>query len=354
MTKFYEWDKTFSYQTGTNGEICIVTGAKGIGKTFGLRFRCIQKYLKKHETFCEICRTETELKEVISGYASKIQKEGYFTDYEFKNDSNNLYIRPKSAGEKNPHKWEFLAEFVSLTKFQTSKKRTYHKPTRIIFDEFIIDSKDRYHRYLPYEVLIFANLLDTITRQQPGDSYQYRVFCLGNAVDMTCPYLQFFGVDKIPGYGYHWYKNKTVLFHYVEPWDSEDRQAHTLVGRMLAGHEESKIIFDNIFEDKSKGEIAKKSSNARFAFALRWEKMNFGIWIDHKRGYFYVTSKVPKGSKATYALTKRDGTVNYQVIEKSHNTLQLLMKVFYIGGLRYETPHIRESFFEILSFIGVR
>ena len=82
--------------------------------------------------------------------------------------------------------------------------------------------------------------------------------------------------------------------------------------------------------------------------------MDFGIWIDNASGYFYVTSKVPKKSKATYALTKRDGTINYQVIEKSSSLIQLLMKIFYIGALRYESAHIRESFFEVLSFIGVK
>lgn len=35
MTKYYDWQSTMSRQTGTNGEITLVLGAKDIGKTFG-------------------------------------------------------------------------------------------------------------------------------------------------------------------------------------------------------------------------------------------------------------------------------------------------------------------------------
>ena len=35
--RFYNWADAFSRQTGHQGEICIVVGAKGIGKTFGLQ-----------------------------------------------------------------------------------------------------------------------------------------------------------------------------------------------------------------------------------------------------------------------------------------------------------------------------
>ena len=350
MGRFYDWQATFSRQTGTNGEICIVAGGKGIGKTFGFRLECIRRFITKGETFCEICRSDAEMKKVVGGYASKLQAEGFFTDYEFKTDRENLYM--KLAGSEDA--FELVCEFVSLTAFQSNKKRTYHKPRRIVFDEFIIDTKDRYHRYLPDEVLIFANLLDTITRQQPDDDYRYNVFLIGNAVHMTCPYFHFLGIVKLPSFGYHWYRNKTVLFHYVEPWDADERRARTLVGRMLAGSDESKVIFDNEFADTSGGQIKRKSKNARFAFCVKWGKMDFGIWIDYRYGYVYITEKVPKDAKAVYALTKRDGTVNHQIAEKGSSLLNMITKAFYVNGLRYESAHVREAFFEVLSFLGVK
>lgn len=351
--RFYDWDKTMSYQTGTQGENCLVLGAKDIGKTFGLRLKCIKRFLRYGEIFCEICRTENEVKSVAPGYFNKIIEQGFFKEYVFKVESKCGYIAKRPKDNEKPE-WQLLCYFVALSSFQNEKRRTFIRPRRFIFDEAVIDTKDRYHRYLPEEFFILANLLDSISRQQPNDDYAYNVYLLGNAVDLTCPYLRYYGIDKLPGFGYSFYRNKTVLLHYVEPWDAQDRRAYTLVGRMLEGHDESKIIFDNEFSDTTGREIAKKSSNAKYRFALVWAKMRFAIWIDQKRGLWYVTSKVPKNAPNVYALAKKDSSIDFQMIQKAHPLCELMVKVYYAGGLRYETAHLREAFFEVLSFLGVR
>ena len=350
--KYYDWDKTMSYQTGTNGEICLVLGAKDIGKTFGLRLKCVNRFISKNEMFCEICRTNEEMKAVIPGYFDKLQSAGFFNDRVFKIEGKIGYTALKPIDDEKPE-WKPICYFVALTNFQREKKRTYLPVRRFIFDEAVIDVKDRYHRYLSDEFLILANILDSITRQQPN-GYQYNLYLLGNAVDLTCPYLRFNGIDAIPDFGYRFYKNKTVLLHYVEPWDADDRKAYTLVGRMLSGNDESKIIFDNVFSDTSNGEILRKSSNAKYRFAFKWGKQAFAIWIDRKHGLWFVNGKVPKDAKNVYTLTKRDSSVNYQAIDKAAPLMKLLTKIYYIGGLRYDSPSTREAFFEILGFLGIR
>lgn len=353
MAKFYDWHKTMSRQTGTNGEITLVLGAKDIGKTFGLRKVCIERFIKHEELFCEICRTNEELKAVQHGYFDKIQNAGFFTEYIFKTEKNSGYIAIKPLDDEKPV-WRLICYFVALTNFQREKKRTFVCPKRFIFDEAVIDVKDRYHRYLPDEFLILANLLDSISRQQPNSDYNYYLYILGNAVDLTCPYLRNLGINKIPDFGYSFYKNKTVLLHYVEPWDSADRKTQTLVGRMLDGHEESAVIFDNEFADTTGKEIARKTSNAKFRFAFKWGKITFAIWVDNKRALWYVNTKCPKDAKNVYTLTKKDSTVNYQVIERSAPIIEMLIQIYYIGGLRYDSASTREAFFEVLSFIGIK
>ena len=354
MSKFYDWQATFSRQTGDNGEICLVLGAKDIGKTFGLRLHCLERFFKHGELFVEICRTNEEQKAVMQGYFDKLQNEGYFVDWVFKTEKGAGYAARKPPEGEKPRDWRLCCYFVSLTNFQREKKRTYVKPKRFIFDEAVIDTKDRYHRYLPDEFLILANILDSISRQQPGDDYKYTLFILGNSVDLTCPYLRNLGISKIPPFGYSYYKNKTVLLHYVEPWDAQDRKALTLVGRMLEGHEESAVIFDNEFADTTGREIMKKTSNAKYRWAFVWGKVTFAIWIDMKRGLWFVTTKLPKDATNVYTLTKKDSSVNYQMIQKASPIAKLLTEVYYIGGLRYESPSVREAFFEVLSFLGVK
>lgn len=353
MPKYYDWEKTMSYQTGTNGEICLVLGAKDIGKTFGLRKKCVERFIKTGELFCEICRTNAERDEVLAGYFDKLQYEGFFTDYVFKIEKKCGFIALKPTTDDDKPQWRLICYFVALTNFQREKKRTYKHVKRFIFDEAIIDTKDRYHRYLKDEFLILANLLDSISRQQP-DGTQYYVYMLGNAVDLTCPYIRYNGIQKLPSFGYSWYKDKTVLLHYVEPWDADERRARTLVGRMLAGHDESKVIFDNVFEDTTGREIMRKTSEAKYRFSFVWSKMIFAIWIDSGRGLWFITSKKPKGAKNVYTLAKKDSSIDYQALKRADPLAKLLSEIYYIGGLRYESAHLREAFFEILEFLGIR
>lgn len=357
--KYYDWSKTFSRQTGTQGEICIVVGAKDIGKTFGLRKQCVDDYLKKRTHFVEICRTKDELKQVRQGYFDKLQNAGFFSNYLFKVVGNIGYIakEPERNPETNDYvekpNYELLCYFVALTAFQTEKKRTYTNVKRFIFDEGIIDRKDKYHRYLNSEFLILANLLDSVSRQQP-EGEQYRVYILGNACDLTCPYMRYLGINKIPEFGYSFWKNKTVLLHYVEPWDKEERQSQTLVGRMLNGTNESEMVFGNIFNVDSTGDICKKSAAAHYKYAIKYADNIFAVWLDYAQGLCWISNKLPKDASNIYTITKRDTTLDYLAIEKSSDYLKLLNRFWYIGALRYENSTIRELFLSILSFLGIK
>lgn len=364
--RYYDWQRTFSYQTGEQGEICIVVGAKNIGKTFGLRKQCVQDWIKRKSRFCEICRTKEELKMVRQGYFDKLQNAGLFKEYVFRVEGSIGYIAEdperlenldydEDGNPKSPDKpdWQPICYFVALSNFQMEKKRTYANVKRFIFDEAIIDRKDRYHRYLKNEFLVFANLLDSISRQQPGGE-QYRVYILGNACDLTAPYMRYLGVNKIPEFGYSFWKGKHVLLDYVEPWDKEEMQERTLVGRMLEGTTESDMVYGNEFTDTGSGEVERKTSRAKFVYGLKYSDNVYAIWIDYSTGLVYVTSRTPKDAKNVIAMTKADSTIDYQAVERSSPYLQMLSKSFYNGALRYESPALRDMFLTVLDFLGVR
>lgn len=349
MPRYYDWPKTFSYQHGTTGEVCLVSGAKDIGKTFGLRLQCIKDFQKTGVRFAEICRTNEEMKAVSQGYFDKIQDAGFYTDLQFKVEKMVGFAAKMG---KKPE-WKPIMYFAALTNFQREKKRTYANIYRYIFDEMAIDRKDRYHRYLPNEFLILANLLDSMSRQQPN-GVAYRVYGLMNSCDLTCPYFRYFGVNDIPDYGYRYYNYKHTLLHYVEPWDAEERQIGTLVGRMLKGHAESEMIYNNRFADTSNGEVSPKTHNAKYAFALVYDASTFAVWIDYKQGVFYVTSQLPPKSRNVYTLTKNDSSINYTMVRKADSVMKILIQAFYAGSLRYESVAQREKFLSVLGFLGVQ
>lgn len=357
--KFYDWPATFSRQTGTQGEICIVVGAKDIGKTFGLRLQCVSDYIKKGWRFAELCRSNEEVRAVKEGYFDKLQGEGFFKGYLFKVTGTVGYIAKEPS--RDPETDEYVEKprynpicyFISLRNFQREKKRTYVNVKRFIFDEAIIDKKDRTHRYLPHEFLVLANILDSVSRQQP-DGEQYRVYLLGNACDLTCPYMRHLGIDKIPEFGYSFWNSKSTLLHYVEPWDREERESKTLVGRMLRGMAESDMIFGNKFNSDDTGDICKKSAAARYSYAIRFKDTVYAVWIDYGQGLCWISSKVPKGAGNIFALTKSDASIDYQAVDRSSDYLKLLNRFWYIQALRYESVAIRELFLSILDFLGVK
>lgn len=346
----YNWEGVFSRQTGSNGEIAMVISGKNIGKTFNLRLRAVEHFMKSGFKFVEVCRTKSELEDTRTGYFDKLQGCGYFQDMEFKVDGDTGYVSMKGKDD-----WMAICHFVALSDFQKVKRSwSYTGLHWVIFDEFIIDSRDRYHRYLPFEEMVFANLLDTILRENPGDKPFYRVFMMANACDLTCPYLRFFGVDKVPEYGFTFYNGKHTLLHFVKPWDSELRKTETLVGRMLANSEEARMVFDNEFIINYRDEIKRKPSRARYFFAVAFMGNEFSIWLDSSDGMYYVQDGYPRNSRNVFALTHKDNSLDYTRIEKSSELLRLLNYAYYDKSIRYDKPSTRELFMNVLKFTGIR
>lgn len=350
---FYNWQETFSRQVGTNGEFCLVIGARGIGKTFGLRLQCVKDFLKDGSRFCEISRNAAEIPLIMAGYFDKLQAKNFFTEFEFKTEKQAAYIRRIPLDEDSAEEWELIGYFVSLTQFQRDKKRTFANVKRIIFDEAILDRKDKHHRYLANEFSIFANVVNTILREELGQPTKGKIYLLGNSCDLCAPYLFNLGVKKAPEYGYTYFNNKHTLLHYVEATQAAERERNTLVGRMLAGSEEAKIMFNNEFLNAHDEFIEDKTSVAKFVYGIKYRSMKFGVWLDYSQGMFYVNEQIPKNNNNVFTLTKSDATINYNAARKTNERLQVLIDCFYIGAVRYSSPAIREAFLEVLTFFGV-
>lgn len=351
--KVYDLAGVKSRQTGTNAETVMIIGAKNSGKTFNVRLHCIDEYLKGRGRFVEISRTRDELEDVAAGYFDRIIAEGYYPEYIFKTDARCMYIAHAVSEDDKPD-WQVMGYFACLSLFQRTKRRSNYVDVRnAIFDEFIIDARDRYHSYLPDEFGIFCNALNSIFRPFPGDGITRHIYMCANACDMTCPYLRHNGIDKPPEFGYSFYKGKSVLLHYVAPWDADDIKRRTIIGRLMDGYDDSQI-FDNIFDTGDSTTIKQKSAAAKFAFGFVFKKARIGIWSDLDAATWYVTGRIPDNAANVYALTKKDGTINYGVARRNSPLLKMLCEMFFAGGLRYESFAVRELFFTVLDYLGIK
>lgn len=356
MARFYDWQQVFSRQTGTYAEFVIVAGAKNIGKTFGLRLELVKRFFKRGTRYVEFSRSKDERDSMQGGYFDKLQADGFFTEYRFKTHKNIGYLCKSyidDDGGEVLEDWQPFVYFVSLSTFQQEKKRTFANVRDFIFDEAIIDRKDKYHRYLPNEFAILANLIDTILREKYDDPLGAHCFLLGNSCDLLCPYFQNLGIRHAPEFGFSWHNGKQTLLHYVEPWDVEQRKANTMVGRMLDGSAEAAMVFDNEFSTDSTLFVESKPSAAVFEYGIKYQGASYAVWLDRKCAMFYVTDKIPRNEKNVLVLTKSDASIDYVMVRRTDEIMQMLVRAFFMSLVRFDSPATREGFMQMLSYFGV-
>lgn len=362
MAEYYDWHKTLSY----DADVTMVIGARGVGKTFGIRTQCIRDWIKDGSRFVEVVRFKNELSGVADGYFNRTGEQEEFSKYIFRTDARYAYIAEKPTEEEGEEKdqkkkkvaWHIIGYFIALSDAQRMKKRTFDHVRRIIFDESILERSDRYHNYLPNEFGILANLVDTVSRERADTKgLRPRVYLLGNACDLSNPYFAVYGVGTDLRFGYRWYAQKTFLLHYVDSGEyAKEKLEGTVAGRMMRGTSAAKVAIENEFVGVGTEFVKPKPSRAKFSFGIKCEGKSFGVWVDVQGGLYYVTNKLPKDSeqRTIFALTADDNRVNYIAAKRANKTLSYFAEMYYLNLVRYDSVQTKSDFRYVLSMFGIR
>lgn len=358
MAEFYDWEKTLSY----DADVTMVVGARGVGKTFGLRKQCIKDWKRDGSRFVELVRYKNELSGVSDGYFGRLEDFPENENYYFRTDTRYAYIAEKpeneydERGKKVKLSWHIIGYFIAMTDAQRMKKRTFKNVRRIIFDEAIIERSDRYHNYLVNEYAILADIVDTVSRERADTkSIRPRVYLLGNACDFGNPYFGHYGVTSDLTFGYRWFSGKTFLLHYVDSGEySKEKLTGTVAGRMLAGSEAGKVSTMNIFTGLEDDFVLKKPKNAKFMFGIYFNGKHFGVWVDYINGYYHITDYIPNNATNVYYFSNDDAKVNYIAARKTSRLFQTFGEAYYMGLLRYENVDIKRNFYDVLKCFGIR
>lgn len=344
--QYFNWGPVFSRQA----PITMVVGARGLGKTYGLRKACIDEYLKKGLRFVEVSRFKSEQKAVSKGYFNRVSAE--FPGCEFEVRGSEGFVC-RGTNERGKKKWEKICFFVSLTELQTAKKRTFDGVHRVIFDEAVIDRADRYHRYLPNEWELLAGLIDSVSRERAESVVHPQLFLLGNAVDLANPYFQQIGLMEAPQTGFQWFWKKLFLLVVPEAKEySQAKETQTLAGRMLAGTAAGQAANWNSFSTEFEGVIAKKPASARFEVGLLWKDQSFGLWFDDHEGRYYINDRIPPQGKVL-ALSIGQVAVNVPLVQKNASFLKSIVSLASIDGLRFESLGLRSQFFTACGLLNL-
>jgi hypothetical protein len=311
----------------------FVIGNRGAGKTYGVAKKwAIKSFLKTGAQFIYLRRYKTEFDDFKNYFADILHE---FPGVEFEVKGKLLYINGNLAGYG-----------VALSTALTKKSVSYHLVDKIIFDEFVIDSKVIH--YLSNEVTMFLEFYETVARMRDN----VRAVFLSNAVSVVNPYFIYWNLK--PKSNKRFTKHGHILIEFVKNEEFVEAKYKTRFGQIIKGTKYGDYAIENVYLKDNDNFVGKKSGSARFEFSVVYNGQTFGFWTDYKEGKCYVSNDVDPYSNLQFALTDSEHRPNMMLI-KSANKSHLLKGAIqsYEGGwLWFEDMQIKNQAIEIFSMLS--
>lgn len=344
---FYDWSKILTYDCN----VSIVIGARGIGKTYGLRKFCIKNdFLKRGKKYIEIVRYKNQKTSFMSNYFGRLAMDPDFNKYEFKIIGDKGYIREKSEDDKN--KWIQLMRCVALTEAQQLKTQTFENVRRIIFDEFVLDPRmKQFMKYLPDEVSILQDVIDTISREteETRNADKVRVMMLGNSLDALNPYFCKWDLykDLVPGIKV--FNHGKCALDYVPYNEEYANMKRDTVAFTFAEKNQSSMAANNEFVQLKESEFVKqKSEKAKCRYNITDGQKTFSVWLDVIEDKLYICDREVSGLPVI-ALTLDAGNPNNIIASRQNKIIKLMITLLYANKIYYDSKATQIYMLRMLS-----
>lgn len=323
---YFDGNRTLTHNCILN----YVIGARGCGKTFWFKKKAIKNFLKNGEQFAYVRRYDTELEgDFKATFFDDVKK--YFPDHDIKVKGNIAYIDKKAMGF-----------FMAISKGVTKKGSTFPNVSLVCFDEFIIDNKI-YH-YMNDEILHFFNLMSTILRDRTGN----RIFCMSNAVTVSNPYFQQYGIAEL---NKEFTKvNDVTLIQYITNEKFTEHMQNTDIGKIAKGTVYESYGINNEFLLDDSSFIMKRTPKAYLKYNLYYMGNYIGVWVDYTVGKIFMSKSHDK-SRITYVLTIDDHKPNTMVIKGKSTMLKELTTNFRMSNVYYENVNIKNICKKIFALL---
>ena len=332
MAKWWNFNRTMSYSAYLN----FIIGVRGPGKTYGSKKWCISHFKKTGERFVWVRRYKTELAEAVDGFFDKVKKE-------FPNDE--FQVKPVKRGYEFYINKQLCGKAVALSTSRMKKGNEYENYTSIFYDEFLID-KGVYH-YLPNEVHIFLDLLDTVFRSRED----VRVFCLANAISVINPYFIFWKIKPPSDTGI--ICKDDILVERVAPAEFVEEKEKSRFGKLISGTEYGDYNMHGVFINDSADFIEKKTGNCSYLYTIVYKGKSLGVWANFETGKMYVSRSVERDCTLRFVLTLDDLTPNtllLSTLDKNYYMKKFMLNLR-LGNIRAEDMEIKSYVLEIAGFL---
>lgn len=218
---YVKLNRLFGFSSWARIFICI--GARGYGKTFASKRKCLKDFIFRKLKFVILRDTTAACDEICASGGLKLFSDVFRLDV-FKKHTYNIeryqiYIDGKNAGEVMP-----------LSTYYKYKGNAYTNVGWVLFDEFIQEDVQAYRGNRARQ---FANSIETIIRDNPIT----RVMMTANALELGNDILELLGIHIVNGkYGYYLNKQKKVAVLYApNSPEFEERKRTSISATITAG-----------------------------------------------------------------------------------------------------------------------
>lgn len=347
---YYDWGRVLS----SNAIYNFIVGARGLGKTHGIKKNSIKRALEKGHEFIYVRRYKTELVPSRNTFFADV--EHYFPEWEFRTHGGmaqaTKYVDPgKYATEAEykkaikGRKWQTLGYFVALSTAQTQKSVSYPKVRTIIFDEFIIEKGS--FNYLPDETTVFTNFYSTVDRGRREN--EVRAYFLANSVSIMNPYFLKYKIrpDELPELSV--LHDGFILAHFPDSAEFAKSIYETRFGKFIQGTEYGDYAVGNTFSDANDLLIEGKPPHAQYIFTLETKEGTFSVWYDNRKAEYYLQEKRPRGNEELYTLLPEKMNTEKILLTFRDKVLSQLRTCFRQGRVYFDTPETRNAFVEVFK-----
>lgn len=338
---FYDPNKMLSYNRILN---CVI-GARGIGKTYGIKKYIVNRAIKYGKQFIYLRRYKDELKKIMN-FFNDIKDE--FPNHEFRVKGRQFFVAEKAINKSDKMHWKQIGWAIPLSAWQSEKSNAYPDVETIFYDEFIREKDNS--GYIPNEVPALLNLMDTVFRNREG----VRCICCSNSVTIVNPYFLYFNL--IPDTKKRYNAYKSILVEIPDSKDFANERRKTKFGELIDGTEYAEMSLENNFVNDSKVFVEKRTKNSKFSFMITYQGMQMGIWVDVGRGIMYLCNEFDPSTKLHFALSKDDLNENSMMMTgwKQNYYLKKLVSAFISGYLRFDNQVLRNVAYEMFQKMHIQ
>lgn len=345
--KHYNLKRIESY----NRLINMIVGARGIGKTYALKERCIRQFKTNGYKFIYLRRFEEEIKAV---------KDKLFDDVlHLLDDDESIEISGRDIllvktipQEKGKPKKETrkMGEFLWLAKSQAIKSASYKDYRTCVFDEFLIE--DNAHHYFSGEVENnFLSIVSTVVRNATNPADCCKFFLLANSTTKYNPYFDYFKVCNLkPGKSFYTGFNKQLVLEYNQNRVFVKQMEGTLVGTLIKGTDAEDYMINNNFyaDDDTSFILSKPGCQLQYLCTIKIGSEVYGFYTNWD--VVWVSKSVDPNHPQKYALTIGDVCEGYTLISffPARKTLQYLYQT---GCVYYQNVKTRNTVRSALQYL---